>query len=141
MAWSTPYVDPCPVNSLFALDGFWPVCLPWEQSDFSSFCGLPRTSGPLGRLSFQAQGVFLDKIRIEHIALDELEKWPRNPKDHDLSLIQGSISRFGFVSPILIDETTGKIVAGHGRLESLQKLKQSGQPPPCARNMNSTTQF
>ena len=70
------------------------------------------------------------RMRIDYVALDEVAGWPRNPKLHDLNAIGASVERFGFVSPIILDEGTGQLVAGHGRLETLQRLKGSGVPPP-----------
>lgn len=69
--------------------------------------------------------------RIEMVALSTLERWPRNPKLHAEKALNDSIEKFGFVQPILVDEGTGRIVAGHGRLEALQKLKESGAPVPA----------
>ncbi len=71
-----------------------------------------------------------EKVRIEYISLEKLKRWPRNPKDHDLGEISQSLARFGYVAPILIDERSKKIVAGHGRLDSLLSMKDDGQKPP-----------
>ena len=65
-------------------------------------------------------------MRIEWVRLDEVIRWDRNPKDHDIGEISNSIERFGFVSPILMDEGSGKLIAGHGRLDTLMALKASG---------------
>lgn len=70
------------------------------------------------------------KLKIEYVPLNKLVRWPRNPKSHDLGSLYQSIERFGFVNPIVVDEATGKLVAGHGRLDSLQQLKASGRPAP-----------
>jgi len=72
-----------------------------------------------------------DAIRIEYMPLDKLQRWPRNPKAHDLGALHVSINRFGFVAPITIDERTGKIVAGHGRLDALQQMKAGGKDAPA----------
>ena len=69
--------------------------------------------------------------RIEWVSLDEIVKWARNPKDHDVGLISQSFHRFGFVKPLLVDEGTGKLVAGHGRLDTLQMLKKRGKDVPA----------
>jgi hypothetical protein len=69
--------------------------------------------------------------RIEYVRLSAVERWPRNPKAHDLSAIQASLRRFGFVAPIVRDESTGRLVAGHGRLEALLGLRRTGQTPPA----------
>ena len=69
-------------------------------------------------------------IRIEYIPLTKLQRWPRNPKGHDLGALTESVTRFGYTEPLVIDETSGRIVAGHGRLDLLQHLKASGAQAP-----------
>ena len=69
-------------------------------------------------------------LRIEYMPLSKLVSWPRNPKDHDLPLLQASMRRFGFTQPILIDERSGQMVAGHGRVDSLRVMKVAGAEPP-----------
>ncbi len=69
-------------------------------------------------------------MKIEYMTLEELEGWPRNPKRHDIKTISGSMQEFGYVDPIIIDEKTKKIVAGHGRLDSLKVLRGQGKEPP-----------
>lgn len=69
-------------------------------------------------------------VRIEYAPLSELERAPRNVKGHDLGVIHQSIDRFGYVQPILVNETTGRIVAGHGRLDTLAQRKEQGLDPP-----------
>lgn len=71
-----------------------------------------------------------EEARIEYIRLGDLQRWDRNPKDHDIPTIKRSINRFGFVMPILVDDRSSKIVAGHGRLDSLTELKAAGGDPP-----------
>jgi ParB-like chromosome segregation protein Spo0J len=70
------------------------------------------------------------QIRIEYIDVDEVQRWPRNPKDHDIHEIKKSFTRFGFVNPVIKDETTGKLVAGHGRIDALLHMRDSGLEPP-----------
>jgi DNA modification methylase len=69
-------------------------------------------------------------LRIEYMPLSELKKWPRNPKRHALAAIDQSYDRFGFTAPILIDEKTGLMVAGHGRVDQLVARKAAGKEPP-----------
>lgn len=74
----------------------------------------------------------IDDMRIEWVPLEEIDRWPRNPKDHDLGLLYESFSRFGFVKPLLVDETTGKLIAGHGRLDALgMQFRSSPKSPPA----------
>ena len=71
-----------------------------------------------------------NEISVEYVDFEEVESWPRNPKDHDLHEIRKSFYRFGFIKPVLIDEGTGRLVAGHGRLDTLRLLKDRNVPPP-----------
>ena len=61
---------------------------------------------------------------IEHWLLSRLVPNKRNPRRHSdaqIAAIAGSISQFGFNSPILID-SAGKIIAGEGRYRASLKL-------------------
>lgn len=68
--------------------------------------------------------------RIEYVPLDEIQRWPRNPKKHDEAGIDASLERHGFVDPMVMDEKTARLVSGHGRLEALQRRKAEGKEPP-----------
>lgn len=69
--------------------------------------------------------------RIELLNLAELQLARRNPKDHDLGELMQSIRRFGFVDAVILDERTGRLISGHGRLEALRALfKEAPQSPP-----------
>lgn len=68
--------------------------------------------------------------RIEFLPLSQLKGDTRNPKDHDLGAIHQSVARFGFVEPPAIDGRTGRLIAGHGRVEALRQRRAAGEPPP-----------
>jgi hypothetical protein len=68
--------------------------------------------------------------RIEYLRLDALVADPRNPKAHALDDIAASMRRWGYTSPIELDERTGRIVAGHGRAETAAGLLAAGKEPP-----------
>jgi DNA modification methylase len=70
------------------------------------------------------------ELKIEYVPLDQVQKWPRTPKNHDLDTLEKSISRFGFVQPVIVDGKSNRLVAGHGRLEALLRLKELGGVPP-----------
>jgi hypothetical protein len=36
----------------------------------------------------------------------------------------------GFTAPVILDERTGTLVTGHGRLDTLVRLQANSQPPP-----------
>lgn len=69
-------------------------------------------------------------LQVRYLPLSKLARAPRNPKGHALEVIDNSISRFGFINPIVVNEKTGRIVAGHGRLDTLQRAKAAGKRPP-----------
>lgn len=72
-----------------------------------------------------------DDLRLEYVTLDEVRRWPRNPKLHDDAALERSLKRYGFVAPLLLDERTQKLVAGHGRLAALESLRDAGEAPPA----------
>ena len=69
-------------------------------------------------------------IEIEYLPLSEIVEADSNPKDHDIGQIYQSIKRFGFTQPIMMNENTGKLLAGHGRLQTLQQMKQASEKTP-----------
>ena len=69
-------------------------------------------------------------IQVEYIPLTDIVEADINPKDHDIGQIYQSIKRFGFTQPIMMNENTGKLLAGHGRLQTLQQMKQGGEKVP-----------
>jgi len=68
--------------------------------------------------------------KINYAPLSELQERSGNPKEHDIGAIYESIKRFGFIAPIVVDTKSGKLVAGHGRLETLKILKKEKLKPP-----------
>ena len=68
--------------------------------------------------------------RIEMTRLSDLRPASRNPKLHDNAAIVRSIETFGFTVPVTIDERTGRMVAGHGRLDALLAMQGDGKEPP-----------
>jgi DNA modification methylase len=70
------------------------------------------------------------ELRIEYLPLEEIREAASNPKEHDLARLDASFARNGFVSPMIVEEDSGKLVAGHGRLEALRKRKAAGKPAP-----------
>jgi hypothetical protein len=71
------------------------------------------------------------KRRLVAMPLSELVSAERNPQGHDIAGLSRVIGKFGFVSTPIVDERTGRLVAGHGRAESLRKQKdQHPDSPP-----------
>jgi len=71
-----------------------------------------------------------EKLNLTYMKLSEIQQADRNVKDHDIGAIHESMNRFGFTSPLLMNEGTGKLVAGHGRIEALQQKKQFNESAP-----------
>jgi hypothetical protein len=69
-------------------------------------------------------------LRIEYMPLDEIPSAVRNVKRHDLEQIVRSIRRFGFGDSVIIDERTGRLVSGHGRVEALRAMFQADPEHP-----------
>ena len=70
------------------------------------------------------------ELWIEYVRLDGIHRDPTNPKDHDLGALAESLKRFGFVAPMGMNEETGLLLFGHGRLDELEDLRLRGQPAP-----------
>lgn len=65
-----------------------------------------------------------------YMRLDEMHEADLNAKGHDGPRIRGSIGQFGFIDQAILDERTGKMVAGHGRLAQLRDMHADGQNAP-----------
>lgn len=68
--------------------------------------------------------------RIEYLDLDQIELAVRNPKAHDTEGIKRSISHFGLTEVPTLDGRTGRLVAGHGRIQDLRDRRTDGGEPP-----------
>lgn len=72
-----------------------------------------------------------DPRHTEYLPLDQIRHANRNPKRHDIAALRKAIGRFGFVAPPVLDERTGQLVAGHGRIEALVEMRDAGEAPPA----------
>jgi len=72
------------------------------------------------------------RARLTHDDLDELAACahPDNPKRHDVAALDSSVERFGYVTPIVVNDTDGRVLEGHGRVETLLRLRACGAEPP-----------
>lgn len=68
--------------------------------------------------------------RVEYMPLPDVQRAARNPKAHARDQIAAGISRFGLGELPLLDERTGRLVAGHGRLNDLQARADRKATPP-----------
>jgi ParB-like chromosome segregation protein Spo0J len=66
---------------------------------------------------------------IETVAIAKLKPWPKNPRvQHAVEGIAASIERFGYLSPIIVQAKTYRVLSGHGRLKALKKKKVKSVP-------------
>ena len=72
----------------------------------------------------------MSERKIEMMPLNAITGAQKNPKRHSHEDIEKSISRFGYVEPVVLDERTGRLVAGHGRVQALRVAKKTGDKPP-----------
>lgn len=67
---------------------------------------------------------------LEYVPVDELRPHPENPKLHADDELDASLERFGYTEPVMVDERTGYLVAGHGRRERVLAARAAGKEPP-----------
>jgi DNA modification methylase len=75
----------------------------------------------------------MSELEIIYLGLEQLKPYARNARVHSRGQIRqlaSSIRKFGFTSPLIIDEACN-VLAGHGRLEAA-KLNKMAQVP-CVR--------
>jgi ParB-like chromosome segregation protein Spo0J len=69
-------------------------------------------------------------LTIEHWPVDRLKAYDRNARTHSqpqIAKIAASITAFGFVNPVLVDDAD-VVIAGHGRLLAAHELKLETVP-------------
>lgn len=65
-----------------------------------------------------------------YMRVRDLVPAPRNPNRHLSDDIAASVDRHGSVEPMVLDERTGRLVAGHGRRDDLLRREAAGEAPP-----------
>lgn len=70
------------------------------------------------------------ELRIEFVPVEMLKVQPDSPKRHDLAVLGDSYDRFGFSEAIVLDERTGYVIAGQGRVEALLLKRSQAEAPP-----------
>ncbi len=66
-----------------------------------------------------------DSLQVVRVSLDRLHPDPGNVRQHgaaNLQAIQASLTRFGQAEPLIVQAGTGRVIAGHGRLEAMKAL-------------------
>lgn len=68
------------------------------------------------------------KVTYDRLHLFQFDE--ENPKEHNIGEIVQSIKRFGFIELPVVNDTTGFLVAGHGRVTALQFMYQDAEELP-----------
>ena len=59
---------------------------------------------------------------IETVPIAKLKPWAKNPRiRHAVDNIARSIESFGYLSPIVVQKKTYRVLSGHGRLKALKR--------------------
>ncbi|OKP16745.1 ParB/Srx family N-terminal domain-containing protein [Serratia fonticola] len=65
-----------------------------------------------------------EKLAIVYKSLNSMMVYAKNARTHSMEQVEkiiGSIKKYGWTNPILIDES-GEVIAGHGRLLAAEKI-------------------
>jgi hypothetical protein len=73
----------------------------------------------------------------EYMRLDAIKRAPKNAKMHDFDGIRRAIEHYGSVEQMALDDRTGRLVAGHGRLDVYEYLHEAGRRPPDGVNVDT----
>ena len=67
---------------------------------------------------------------VQAFPASKLKPWPGNPRKHeeDIASLVRSVEHFGWTNPILAQERTYRIIAGHGRLEAAKRAGMKTVP-------------
>lgn len=84
-----------------------------------------------GKKQAEAAKAVVRRLSVEYVSVDDLNLRDDNPKDHDIGAIIMSLREFGYTDPVGIDEATGKLVDGHGRIFALRSMREAGEQPPA----------
>lgn len=79
-------------------------------------------------------------IKFETVDIDSIIPYVNNQKKHpedQIQKIMGSIKEFGVVNPLIVDKDN-VLIAGHGRLEALKRLKYDKVPVVRAEHLTPT---
>lgn len=67
-------------------------------------------------------------LEVVQAPLDEIERHPENANQGDLDAIEQSISVNGFYQPVLVQSSTGYIIAGNHRWEAAKRMNADSIP-------------
>ena len=62
------------------------------------------------------------KVTRRTLSLSALEPYPGNPRQHNLAAIRESLEEHGQYRPLVIQASSGRILAGNGTFEAAHEL-------------------
>jgi len=65
---------------------------------------------------------FHESVRQLLIPIDEVKPWPDNPRSGDLTALKESIEVNGFYGAVIVQRSTGFVIAGNHRLQALSEM-------------------
>ena len=71
-----------------------------------------------------------EDTKLRYIRIDSLQAADINPKRHRLDDLKLSVRRFGMVAPAILNEGTGRLVVGHGRVTAAKALMEAKEEVP-----------
>ncbi len=66
-----------------------------------------------------------DKAEFDWVPLDDVAPWARNPRKNDgrpVEEVVASIRRFGFLDPLVVWRSRGRLIAGHTRIKAMRSI-------------------
>lgn len=87
-------------------------------------------AGPVGQTADLRTKLPLQQFDLSWSNISALRPSSANPKTHppkQISQIAASIQSFGFTNPVIVDDS-GRILAGHGRVEAARLLGLKAVP-------------
>lgn len=72
----------------------------------------------------------MPELSPDYFPLQTILSLPDNAKEHDVGDIISGIQTHGFLHMIIVNEATGHLLAGHGRVKALRAIKAAGGPRP-----------
>jgi len=72
-----------------------------------------------------------DRLTVEHLPLEQLHPWPRNPRTisaPELKKLERSIREYGFVEPVVVRREGMEVIGGNQRLAAAKSLGMDSVP-------------
>lgn len=93
---------------------------------------MAKTKAPAApALSSDELQALMDRGTLERVPLSSVIPWDENPREHDdqqIEMLVKSIRAHGFCAPLVVQASTGKLVAGHGRRLALLRIADGNDP-------------